>query len=97
MGTGDAQLEQGYVHIRIQQRNGRKSITTVTGLSKALDLKRIMKAIKKTNGCNGTLLKDEDTRTEVLQFQGDQRDPIEKFLLNRFSAEIVHQRFFRSY
>lgn len=85
--TGDVQLEQGYVHIRIQQRNGRKSITTVTGLSKALDLKRILKAIKKEHCCNGTVLKDEDTGTEVLQFQGDQRDPVKAFLLKEEICE----------
>mmetsp|Transcript_57208 Transcript_57208/g.119625 ORF Transcript_57208/g.119625 Transcript_57208/m.119625 type:complete len:116 (-) Transcript_57208:269-616(-) len=85
--TGDVQLEQGYVHIRIQQRNGRKSITTVTGLSKALDLKRILKAIKKEHCCNGTVLKDEDTGTEVLQFQGDQRDPVKTFLLKEEICE----------
>ena len=85
--TGDVQLEQGYVHIRIQQRNGRKSITTVTGLSKALDLKRILKAIKKEHCCNGTVLKDEETGTEVLQFQGDQRDPVKAFLLKEEICE----------
>lgn len=31
------------VHIRVQQRNGRKNITTVQGLDDDLDLKRIMK------------------------------------------------------
>lgn len=36
-----------YVHIRIQQRNGRKSLTTVQGLAIDLDLKKILKALKK--------------------------------------------------
>ncbi len=38
---------KNYVHIRIQQRNGRKSITTVAGLSPELDLKKILRALKK--------------------------------------------------
>merc|ERR1712139_210447 len=33
------------VHIRVQQRNGRKCITTVQGLSAELDLKKILKAL----------------------------------------------------
>ena len=37
----------GYVHLRIQQRNGRKSLTTVQGLATDLDLKKILKALKK--------------------------------------------------
>ena len=78
--TGE-KLEQGYVHIRIQQRNGRKSITTVTGLSQKLDLKKIQKAIKKEHCCNGTVLKDEESGKEVLQFQGDQREAVKTFLI----------------
>ena len=33
----------GNVHVRVQQRNGRKSITTIQGLSSDLDLKLIVK------------------------------------------------------
>lgn len=35
------------MHIRVQQRNGRKCITTVQGLNAELDMKKIVKAIKK--------------------------------------------------
>ena len=35
------------VHIRIQQRNRRKCILTVSGLEKELDLKKILKYLKK--------------------------------------------------
>jgi len=38
---------QNYVHIRIQQRNGRKTLTTVQGVPAEYDLKRILKALKK--------------------------------------------------
>lgn len=33
--------------VRIQQRNGRKTLTTVQGLPAVLDQKRILKAFKK--------------------------------------------------
>ena len=62
---GGKRADVQYIHIRIQQRNGRKSITTTTGLDSKLDLKKILKAIKKEHCCNGTVLKDEDTETEV--------------------------------
>ena len=39
--------------VRIQQRNGRKCLTTVQGLDNDLDLKRICKAMKKAFNCNG--------------------------------------------
>ena len=35
------------VHIRIQQRNGRKTLTTCQGIPEHFDLPRIMKAFKK--------------------------------------------------
>jgi translation initiation factor 1 len=40
-------VQDGLVHIRIQQRNGRKTLTTVQGLSKEYDLKKIVRACKK--------------------------------------------------
>lgn len=41
---------QGLVHIRIQQRNGRKTLTTVQGLSASYDLKKIVRSCKKVGG-----------------------------------------------
>jgi hypothetical protein len=38
---------RGKIHVRIQQRNGRKCITTIQGLDADLDLGRIMKNMKK--------------------------------------------------
>ena len=35
----DDGVQDGLVHVRIQQRNGRKTLTTVQGLSKEYDLK----------------------------------------------------------
>ncbi len=42
-------VQDGLVHIRIQQRNGRKTLTTVQGLSKEYDLKKIVRSCKKVN------------------------------------------------
>ncbi|KAF9425713.1 Eukaryotic translation initiation factor eIF-1 [Podila epigama] len=67
--TGD---QQGYIHIRIQQRNGRKTLTTIQGLPSHLDKKRMLKIFKKDFACNGTLVEDEELGS-VIQLQGDQR------------------------
>ena len=40
-------VQDGLVHVRIQQRNGRKTLTTIQGLSAEYDLKAIVKACKK--------------------------------------------------
>lgn len=40
---------QSFVHIRIQQRTGRKTITTVQGIDPAYDLKKIVRYVKKVS------------------------------------------------
>ncbi|KAG7539684.1 hypothetical protein FFLO_03401 [Filobasidium floriforme] len=50
----------GKIHIRIQQRNGRKTLTTVQGLDKAYDPKKILKAFKKEFACNGNVVSSEE-------------------------------------
>ncbi|KAG9048709.1 Eukaryotic translation initiation factor eIF-1 [Tulasnella sp. UAMH 9824] len=72
--------EENYLHIRIQQRNGRKSLTTLQGLGKEYDPKKLLKAFKKEFACNGTVVEDEQLG-EVIQLQGDQRIKIKNFLV----------------
>tara|TARA_B110001452_G_scaffold45423_1_gene34711 strand:+ start:1444 stop:1803 length:360 start_codon:yes stop_codon:yes gene_type:complete len=74
------------IHIRVQQRNGRKCITTVQGLDPQIDLKKIMKVFKKAHCCNGTIVEDE-AMGQVLQFQGDQRDAVVTFLVDNELAD----------
>ncbi|GAB4823454.1 hypothetical protein N2152v2_010500 [Parachlorella kessleri] len=69
-----------YVHIRVQQRNGKKCLTTVQGLDQSYDYKKILKALKKEHCCNGTIVEDEDLG-KVLQLQGDQRKNVTAFLI----------------
>jgi translation initiation factor 1 len=67
----------------VQQRNGRKCITTVAGLANDLDIKRICKAFKKNFSCNGAVQKDEDAGGEVIQLSGDQRTNVMEFLVDQ--------------
>ena len=48
------------VHIRVQQRTGRKSITTVSGLNPELDFKLLLKELKRKFSCNGSIQHDRD-------------------------------------
>ncbi|KAH7914959.1 translation initiation factor SUI1 [Hygrophoropsis aurantiaca] len=75
----DVGSQQNYLHIRIQQRNGRKTLTTLQGLPKEYDPKKLLKAFKKEFACNGTLVDDEEMG-QVIQLQGDQRTKIATFL-----------------
>lgn len=65
--------------IRNQQRNGRKSVTTVQGLPKGFDLKKMVRALKKEFSCNGTLI-DDPEYGHIIQLQGDQRQAVKEFL-----------------
>ncbi|KAF2866080.1 translation initiation factor SUI1 [Massariosphaeria phaeospora] len=82
--TGDSAKaqSQNYIHIRIQQRNGRKTLTTVQGLPKKFDQKKILKVIKKKFACNGTVVADSEMG-EVIQLQGDQRKDVQDFLTDK--------------
>lgn len=80
--AGAADLEkkdESKVHIRIQQRNGRKTLTTIQGISSDYDLKKITKAFKKEFACNGTVVEHPEYG-QVIQLQGDQRNNAAEFL-----------------
>ncbi|BBN13092.1 translation initiation factor 1 [Marchantia polymorpha subsp. ruderalis] len=69
-----------YVHVRVQQRNGRKSLTTVQGLKKEFNYNKILKDFKKEFCCNGTVVQDPELG-QVIQLQGDQRKNVSQFLV----------------
>ncbi|KAI1295875.1 Eukaryotic translation initiation factor 1 [Halotydeus destructor] len=71
--------QDGLIHIRIQQRSGRKTLTTVQGIAESYDKKKIVKACKKEFACNGTVVEHPEYG-EVIQLQGDQRNNICSFL-----------------
>lgn len=78
----------------LQQRNGRKTLTTVQGLPEKFDPKKLLKAMKKEFACNGTVVSSADSEDEdspgpakpdfgkVLQLQGDQRVAVKNFLVS---------------
>jgi len=57
-------------------------LTTVQGLPKKFDQKKILKVIKKKFACNGTIVNDSEMG-EVIQLQGDQRKDVQEFLIDK--------------
>ena len=55
----DKSEQEGLIHIRIQQRNGRKTLTTVQGISDKNDKKRLVKYFKKVGIFFCVAVKDE--------------------------------------
>lgn len=72
--------KKDYIHIRIQQRNGRKTLTTIQGLPKEIDPKRVLKFAKKEFATNGSIVNDTELG-EVIQLQGDQRQKISDLMV----------------
>ena len=75
------------IHIRVQQRNGRKCITTVQGLADDLDIPKITRALKRTFQCNGSVVQDPELG-EVIQLSGDQRTNVREFFVDQ---EVCHE------
>eukprot|EP00798_Chlamydomonas_sp_ICE-L_P006077 gene6077-2678_t len=78
--AGKVESDGDCVHIRIQQRNGRKSLTTLQGLKESYDYNKVLKALKKDFCCNGSVVEDVELG-KVIQLQGDQRKCASEFLI----------------
>jgi len=80
--------EEGNVHLRIQKRSGKKSLTIVQGLSKE-QANHALKRLRKKLCCNGTVVTDETFGT-VVQLQGDQREAVKAYLIQRNVVPANH-------
>ena len=67
------------VHLRIQNRNNRKKITICQGLENDLNLKKILRYLKKIYSTNGWISIDTDG-SEIIMFNGDLREQVKEFL-----------------
>ena len=61
-------------------------MTTLQGLPKEINSKRLLKEVKKQFACNGTVVDDEE-HGEIIQLQGDQRLKMGEFLVNEGIAK----------
>lgn len=78
----------GYIHIRNQQRNGKKSVTTIQGIPEKFNYKKILKAFKKNLNCNGAVVEDEE-HGFIIQIQGDWRQQCADWLVYEGIADKV--------
>jgi translation initiation factor 1 len=78
--SGEKQVIRSNVHIRVLQRNSKKSITMIEGLAEDLDLRKILKALKKTLNTSGFLVMD-DEYGQIINIHGDQRKAVADFFI----------------
>mmetsp|Transcript_31800 Transcript_31800/g.57624 ORF Transcript_31800/g.57624 Transcript_31800/m.57624 type:complete len:111 (+) Transcript_31800:109-441(+) len=80
------------VHIRVQQRQGRKCLTTIAGMPEMVRLPRsgtelpvdfgkILRALKRTIGNTNGVLKRDSQHGVIIQLQGDIRREVANFLV----------------
>lgn len=85
----DDYSNENKVHIRIKQRNGRKSITVIENLPIDLNLKLISQSLRKKLNCISSIITIDNNK--IIQLSGDQRALVKKFLVdnNIVSDELV--------
>ncbi len=86
----DAQGE--LIHIRVQQRNNRKRLTTVQGIPRdTVDIKLLLKRLRKVLNCNGCIVNHAEYGA-VIQLQGDKRKGVAQFLKTKklVDANTIH-------
>jgi translation initiation factor 1 len=72
------QTTSKFIDIRVVQRNGRKTTTTIEGLV-IENLQDLLKHWKKKFSCNGSIAKDVEN---IVILSGNQADLVKKFLLD---------------
>jgi translation initiation factor 1 len=76
------------VHLRIKQRNGKKCITIIEGLNKALpdktDLEKLAKKFRKQFSCSVTIKEEGST----IELQGDHRAGIQDDLVKQAICKL---------
>lgn len=68
------------IHLRLQQRSNKKSITIVEGLNEDT-AKKVIPTLRSKLGCSGTF------KSDAIQFSGDQRRKIMDYLLQEKLAK----------
>lgn len=68
------------IHVRYQQRTGRKGFTLIEGIPDDIDMKKLLKAFKKKFACNGTIV-DNPEKGLIIQLQGENRQNVKIFLI----------------
>ncbi len=71
-------LANKIIHVRTQQRSGRKCITIIENIPDEYDMKRIVKALRKVYACNGAC-NTHKVYGDVITLQGDKRIEVREF------------------
>ncbi|KAH9385810.1 translation initiation factor 1 [Nematocida major] len=86
----EAKFADNEIHVRKQNRKGRKWLTTVENIPENFDINKLLNDLKKELSCNGTIVMDEKKGKKIIQMQGDQGAKIQAKLQEVFpSLKVV--------
>ena len=71
------------IHIRIKQRNNKKSTTSIEQLPKTVNLQTALKEMRQKFGCLGSIQESESCK--FIQLSGDQRVTAKKYLISNLN------------
>jgi translation initiation factor SUI1 len=75
-------MDTNNVHIRVQQRNRSKCITTISGMSRELDIDKIARFLKVRLNTHGAVKEVAELNNEkIIQLAGDHRVSIRDFFI----------------
>ncbi len=80
-------INNNKVHLRIRQRNSRKSYTIIENLPDNVNLSDLARDMRKKLSCN-SFVKSDEIIGKYIQLFGDQRVAVKKILID---ANIVHE------
>jgi translation initiation factor 1 len=73
------------------QQQGRRKITIIQGLPEAINMNRVLRFLKKTLNCNGSI-KNDDEFGNCVQLTGDQREGTKQFLIDYLQYDAANIR-----
>jgi len=75
------------IEVHVEKRHGKNLLTIISGFEQTAGLKELVKELKRTLACGGTL---KDNKIEL---QGDHRDKVKQILVSKnYRAEQIDVR-----
>lgn len=97
-GLQDAlvELSRSKIHIRLKQRNGRKTITSIENLVEYVDsksMKKLASIFRKSLNTRATLKTDENDN-KIIELSGDKRNGVSDYIISKDIAKkkdiVIH-------
>jgi len=83
------EFEENEIHIRKQNRKGRKWITTIENIPEEYDINDLLGNLKRKLSCNGSITVDPAKNRKIVQVQGNHGQFIREYLKGLFNSHTI--------